>query len=445
MRWPDSLQYRLALAIGTGLALVWIATSWLTASQLRAEMNRVFDSALEETAQRILPLAVIDIIERDEEGISQRISTLRAHDEHFTYLVRDAQGRVLMRSHGSQDEVFPPYDGMGFRQTATHRLYYDAAMRESITIAVAEPLSSRAMAARETQITLASPLLIIIPLSFLGVFAIVRLSLNSVLRFRDRLIRRGAGDLSPIASGELPEEIRPLAEGLNQLLYRLNEAFQAERSFAANAAHEIRTPIAAALALAQRLIKESADPAVIERVEDIQTSLKRLNRLSDKLMQLARAEGGQLRRDAPVDIRPVLRILVTDFTRISVSSRNDIDLQMPDEPVLSDIDIDAFTILCRNLIENAVRHGVPGSAVQVRLERNGALRVSNDGPVITPEDLDRLTARFERGNAKSVGSGLGLSIVRTIVNGIGGSLVLASPRVGHTDGFEATVRLPSAA
>lgn len=234
-------------------------------------------------------------------------------------------------------------------------------------------------------------------------------------------------------------------EGLNQLLNRLGEAFQAERSFAANAAHEIRTPIAAALALTQRLIKESADPAVMERGEDIQTSLKRLNRLSEKLMQLARAEGGQLRRAAPADIRPVLRMLVTDFSRSSVSSIGDIELQMPDEPVLSDIDIDAFTILCRNLIENALRHGSSASAVMVRLEGNGVLHVANDSPLVTPEDLNRLTERFERGNSRAVGSGLGLSIVRTIANGIGGSLVLASPRRGCTDGFEATVRLPTTA
>jgi two-component system, OmpR family, sensor kinase len=443
MKWPDSLQYRLALAIGTGLALIWIGTSWFTARLLLTEMNKVFDSTLEETAQRILPLAVMDIVEREEEGISQRISTLRTHDEHYTYLVRDAQGRVLMRSHSSQNDVFPPYDGMGFRQTETHRLYYDAALRETITIAVAEPLSIRVSAARETLVSLAYPLLIIIPMSFLAVFFIVRQSLTSILLFRDRLAQRSAGDLSPIASGELPEEIRPLAEGFNQVLDSLSEAFQAERSFAANAAHEIRTPIAAALALAQRLAKESSDPAVIERADDIQTSLKRLNRLSNKLMQLARAEGGRLRSESHTDIRPVLNILVTDFKRVSDGSANDIDLQMPDDPVFSDIDIDALSILCRNLVENALRHGTGHSSVQVRLKHDGSLIVANDGPLVSSDELERLTARFERGNAKAIGSGLGLSIVRTIVNGIGGTLLLASPREGYEDGFEATVKIPT--
>src|SRR5690606_5242782 len=147
---------------------------------LRSEMNEVFDSALEETAQRILPLAALDIIGRDEAGISQRIATLRPHEEFFTYLVRDDLGRVLLRSHAADDAVFPPFAGMGFRQTATHRLYYDAALQGTITIAVAEPLSHRAEMARETLAGLALPLIVVIPLSLIGTALIVRRSLRPV-------------------------------------------------------------------------------------------------------------------------------------------------------------------------------------------------------------------------------------------------------------------------
>ena len=143
MRMPSSLQGRLALALGLGLTVLWLVTAWATATLLRSEMNEVFDSTLEETAQRILPLVVVDIISREEEGVSQRIATLREHEEFFTYIVRDDQGRVLIRSHAAEDADFPVFDGMGFRQTATHRLYYDAALQGTITIAVAEPLSHR--------------------------------------------------------------------------------------------------------------------------------------------------------------------------------------------------------------------------------------------------------------------------------------------------------------
>src|SRR5690606_36310404 len=127
--------------LGIGLTLLWLVSAWATATLLRAEMDEVFDSALEETAQRILPLAVLDILGREEQGVGQRIATLRQHEEFFTYIVRDDQGRVLLRSHNAEYADFPAFEGLGFRQTATHRLYYDAALQGTITISVAEPLS----------------------------------------------------------------------------------------------------------------------------------------------------------------------------------------------------------------------------------------------------------------------------------------------------------------
>jgi len=441
MTWPGSLQARLALGLSLGLAIVWLVTAGATTTVLRGEMNEVFDSALEETAQRILPLAVLDILGREELGISQRIATLRQHEEFFTYIVRDDKGHVLLRSHGAEDTVFPPFAGMGFRQTATHRLYYDAALQGTITIAVAEPLSHRAEVAGEALTGLALPLIVVIPLSLLGVLIIVRLSLRPVRRFSDALARRGARDLSAVGKGSLPNEIAPVVEAVNKLLDRLRGALEAESSFTANAAHELRTPVAAALAQTQRLIAECSDPVVGERAGEIETALKRLARLSEKLMQLARAEGGRLRRETTTDIRPVVRMVVSDFERVAGAGR--IRAELPGEPVLSDIDLDALAILARNLIENGLRHGTGDAPIQVNLTASGALRVINDGPPLPPETLARLTARFERGQARSEGSGLGLSIVQAIADGAQATLTLHSPALGRADGFEALFQVPA--
>jgi two-component system OmpR family sensor kinase len=441
--WPGSfrsLQARLALALGLGLTLLWLAAAWATASLLRAEMDEVFDSALEEIAQRILPLAVLDILGREDAGLDLRIATLRAHDEFFTYLVRDDQGRVLLRSHAAQDADFPPFDGMGFRQTATHRLYFDAALRGTVTIAVAEPLSHRTQVAREALIGLALPLIVVLPLGLIGILVVVRRSLAPVRRFGAVVASRGARDLSAVATGDLPTEVAPVAEAVNQLLDRLRRTFEAERAFAANAAHELRTPVAAALAQTQRLIGETKDPAASHRATEIEASLKRLSRLSEKLMQLARAEGGRLRVDAPSDIRPVLAMVASDFERQAGPGR--IVVRLADRPVLSDIDPDAFAILARNLIENALRHGSETAPVQVRLTSDGTLRVINDGPKVAPETLARLTARFERGQSPAHGSGLGLSIAHAIAEGTNGALTLHSPATGQAAGFEAAFHLP---
>jgi len=400
----------------------------------------VFDATLQETAQRILPLAVLDILGREEEGVSQRIATLRAHDEYFTYIVRDAQGRVLLTSHAADPSVFPPYDGIGFRQTATHRLYYDAALRETITIAVAEPLDHRAMVAREMQLGLGLPLLVVIPLSLAAIVGVVRLSFRPVRRLRDDLAARSARDLTPVQGAGLPSEVAPIAGAANQLLGRLNAAFEAERNFAANAAHELRTPIAGAIAQAQRLRAETPDPKAAERAAEIEASLKRLARLSEKLMQLARAEGGRVRTGRPADLRPVLELVVAEFARSAAGHR--VDLELPATPVLSDIDADAYGIACRNLLENALKHGDPASPVRVRLEANGRLSVCNEGPRTPPEILLRLRSRFERGSATADGSGLGLAIVQTIAERAGATLTLTSPVPGEQTGFEAVLTLP---
>lgn len=440
MRWPASLQARLGLSLGLVLTILWLAAATVTAVIVRGEMDEVFDSALRETAERILPLAVTDIVGREDQGVTQRLAPIREHDEFFTYLVRDAEGRVLLQSHAADPTVFPPYDGPGFRQTATHRFYSDAALQDTVRITVAEPLAHRMSVAREIQMGLGLPLLIVLPVALIAIMLAVRFSLDPLRRFRARLEARGARDLSQVPHEALPTEIGPLADTLNSLLARLREAFEAERSFAANAAHELRTPLAGAIAQAQRLRSETKDRAAAQRATDIEETLKRLTRRTERMMQLARAEGGRLRMDKNSDLRGVARIVVDDIGRTGTPDR--IRLNLPDMAVMSDLDPDAFAILCRNLVENALRHGAQTTPVEVTLTASGQFTVANDGPVVPGETLDRLTARFERATATADGSGLGLAIVAAITERIGSRLVLQSPRPGRTTGFQVSLGLP---
>ena len=187
-----SLQARLALALGLGLVVLWMITTAITGALVQHEMDEVFDSALQETAQRILPLAVLEILNRDAESTDQRLTTLHQHEEFFTYVVRDADGRVLLRSHNAQETDFPAFEAMGFTQSETHRFYFDAALQGSITIAVAEPMTHRDKIAREALLRLGLPVLFIIPFGLIGVFWIVRRSLRPVRQFSADLALRGA-------------------------------------------------------------------------------------------------------------------------------------------------------------------------------------------------------------------------------------------------------------
>lgn len=439
MRAPRSLQGRLGLSLGILLTLLWIVAAMTTAVILRREMDQVFDAQLRETAERLLPLAVVDILGREDEGVAQRLATIRAHDELFTYLVRDREGRALLQSHAADLADFPPYAGPGFGRTATHRLYEEEALQGSVRITVAEPLTHRAAIAREIRMSLGLPLLVVIPGALLAIVFAVRASIAPIRRFRDALERRNERELDPVPPDGLPSEVAPVAVTLNALLGRLRSAFEAERSFAANAAHELRTPLAAAIAQAQRLQAESHDATTTRRAADIEATLKRLARRSERLLQLARAEGARLRVNHATDLRPTIRMVVDDISSTTAAGR--IALKVPDRAVNSDVDPDAVAMVCRNLVENALRHGAEEAPVDVSLAADGTIIVANDGPVLAPEELSRLGHRFERGDRNVDGSGLGLAIVVTIADRIGSRLVLTSPASGRDRGVEARIKV----
>ncbi|WP_454289316.1 HAMP domain-containing sensor histidine kinase [Rhizobium arsenicireducens] len=447
MRGLRSLQARLALAVGLSVTVLWLAAASITANRLGHEMEEVFDRELAATAQRILPLALRDLRVRrdrdkeDDDDDDERVSRLRPYDEAVTYVVRDERGRVLLLSQGAEEVNVPPFEGRGFSQTSTHRLYYDTARDGDVIIAVAEPLDHRAEVSRNMLLGLALPLLVVIPMSLAAIAVATRSGFRPVRKLKQALEARGRQDLSPLPDTGLPSELEPVAGAINQLLDRLRGAFEAERSFAANAAHELRTPVAGAIAQAQRIRTETQDAAAAQRATEIETTLKRLMRMSEKLMQLARAEGSRLRLDAPSDLRPVLALIVADFSRPDAGGQQ-IALSMPPGPVLSDLDPDVFGILCRNLIENALRHGKHGCPIDVRLDEKGTLTLSNDGPVLPPETVEKLMQRFERGTATTEGSGLGLAIVKAITDRAGGHLAITSPVPRKDSGVQVTVLLP---
>ena len=187
----------------------------------------------------------------------------------------------------------------------------------------------------------------------------------------------------------------------------------------------------------QRLQSETEDQRAQARAADIELTLKRLAGLSERLMQLARAEGGRLRLEQISDLRLVAEILTEDFRRLV--GRSGVLMDLPTSPVMSDLDPDVFAIIYRNLVENALRHGTGDEAVKVSLMSDGLLRVTNDGAVVPKEVLHRLTDRFERVDFGSEGSGLGLAIVNAIANRVGSKLSLRSPRPGFDSGFEASI------
>lgn len=174
----------------------------------------------------------------------------------------------------------------------------------------------------------------------------------------------------------LPRELQPIAISVNLLMMRLKTALEAEREFASNSAHELRTPIAGALAQTQMLISELGDSANRHRAGQIEASLIKLSHLAEKLLQLSRAEAGIGISDRIMDLNQVLDMVLLDFWR-SMSDPERLVLHRPEGPrLIGPFSEDAFAIVLRNLIENALLHGRKDEPVEVSLDGEGRVRRS---------------------------------------------------------------------
>ncbi|GGE73745.1 two-component sensor histidine kinase [Streptosporangium jomthongense] len=433
-----SLQKTLGIWLTLGVTLLWLVGVIASGVIARHEMNEVFDSALEETAQRILPLAVTDILNRENDTGNQRALALKEHDEYLTYLVRDASGTLLLQSHDADPRIFGAKPQQGFSETSTHRIYGEGAISDTLYIEVAEPLAHRREAVLDTSLALLTPLIFLIPISLIGVWWVIKRSLRPVVRLQQSIESRGGSDLSLVAVDRLPKEFEPTMVAVNRLLERLRRALETERSFTANSAHELRTPLATALAKLQRLKTETRDAGVKARAGEIEESLRTLSRLSEKLLELAKAEGASALSENYNDLTPILQMIVKDYER---EAPGRLRLDLTDSSVMSLLDPDAFAILARNLIENALRHGAANRPVSISLTGEGTLRVANAGEIVPPEKLAMLRNRFVRSDKKTLGSGIGLAIVEAIASGAGKDLKLRSPAPGQNDGFEAELNI----
>ena len=438
MTTKSSLQKTLGTWLTSGIVVLWLLGVGAAGLIAQYEMNEVFDSALAETAQRILPLAVTEILNRESDTGHQRAPTLKDHDEYLTYLVRKPSGELLLQSHDVDPDIFGPRPREGFSETATHRFYGASAVSDTIYIEVAEPLAHRRAAVLETSLALLIPLLLLIPVSLLGVWWVIKRSLRKVVILQQSIEARGGGDLSSVVIDHLPQEFEPIMISVNRLLERLRRALDAERSFTANSAHELRTPLATALAKLQRLNTETQDVRVKMQAGEIEESLHTLSRLSEKLLELAKAEGGGALSENYNDLVPILQMIANDCER---KAPGRLRLNLPGHSVTSLLDPDAFAILVRNLIENALRHGAANQPVNISLTDEGTLRVVNEGGVVPPETLALLRKRFVRSDTKTLGSGIGLAIVEAIASGAGITLNLRSPAPGQSEGFEAELNI----
>ena len=444
MRREPSITRPLILALTSILVLFWLIAIGLSIRVMQHEFSEIFDSAQEETTQRLLALIVDDLGERTvSDPRSIAMLNTAASREYLTYQLRDKTGKVVLRSNDAPSEPFSAPLTQGFHDTQSHRIYTEATADGTLFMQVADRFGNRREAVRESAATLLWPLIVLIPASIFAVWFVVGRALKPIETLRQDIATKDGGNMAPIESGRLPREIKPIARSVNLLLARLRAALEAEREFTANSAHELRTPIAGALAQTQRLAQELPAGPVRQRAQQVEASLANLGRLAEKLLQLSRAEAGIGRSDTPSDLKAILDMLMVDYARDSRTEGRVAYQAEPGAAMVRNADIDAFGIVIRNLVENALSHGDPEQPVEVLIDGNGTIRVVNDSSVIAAADLANLKRRFRRGATNAPGSGLGLAIADRITTQMGGTLELISPASGSRSGFEARITLPA--
>ncbi|WP_249190730.1 ATP-binding protein [Burkholderia cenocepacia] len=321
--------------------------------------------------------------------------------------------------------------------------------RGGTTIRLAQARHARWEAIAGIAVHLLWPVFSMLPLLALGLWFGIGAGLRPLRAIASGLKRRNANNLEPVDVASMPNEVRPLAEAINDLLARLDRSFTLQRHFIADAAHELRTPIMG-LSIQSQLLRRAATAEEREHIlAQIHAGTTRLGHLAEQLLTLARLEPdaqAAVSASAPVDLAALCRSVVSDRARVADAHRIDLGA-IVDVPVMAAGNADTLRVLLNNLVDNAIRYAGEGARVDVSARVDGTtpvLEVADDGPGIPEAERADVWERFYRGEgaqaATSSGSGLGLSIVKRIAEQHRATVSLGTTRGGR--GLTVTVRFP---
>lgn len=359
-------------------------------------------------------------------------------------------GTQIFRSTRS---ALPPRAVLGFSDVEAHGKHYRVYTLQTAfqTVQIAQDLDARTARARALAARAVLPFALLTPLLMLAVWWVIKRSLAPVDRARRQLAERAADDFSPLAGAGLPDEVRPLVDELNLLFGRVRDAFDAQKTFVADAAHELRSPLTALKLQAQALRANGrTDETPAEReagITRLNQGIDRAIRLVEQLLVLAREEAGAPPAGQTIALRDVVRLAVADV--LPQARLKQIDLGLAEGPaslVQVQGEPEALRVLLRNLLDNAVKYTPAAGRVDVSLEAaqgRPVLTVEDSGPGIAAGDRARVFDRFYRASAAAseTGSGLGLAIVQVIATRHGATLELGHS--GRLGGLRVTVTFPA--
>lgn len=425
------------------LLLLWplsIAITYLVAKSIA---NEPFDRALEDK----VTVVAQQVKEINGEVVTRltgpAIDILHADDvDNIYYQIRDAHNTFV---EGDPEmplpkdiEEAPPwstkfrYDFIHNTEVRIAYIYVDLHKTQvepqlsieprMALVQVGETLDKRSQLVNQIIKGVIVPEFIILPIALVLVWFALTRGLRPLAELQQRIRARRPDDLSPIDSGHVPEEIIPLVGSLNDMLERLSQSIKVQKRFIADAAHQMKTPLAGMRMQSELALRQTDQDEIHKSLEQLAKSSKSATRMVNQLLALARAEN-QMPQTKPMqslELSELARETVQNWVQTSFVRKIDLGFEQPDEAVMVKGDPTMLHELLNNLIDNALSYTPAGgnATVRVRTDQQAGLaflEVEDNGPGIAPHERSHIFERFYRILGSNVeGSGLGLAIVREI-------------------------------
>lgn len=437
-----SLKRRLAIRLTVLAVAAILGPLAFTLLHARGQIHKLGEMALQQQAEAV----AASVTARPDGGreVSTALTTAyRQAGDANLFVVENVRGQVLASSSATAERVLAGHDrpeeerflispvGGGSWLGYVHRA-------GDLKVIVAQDQNQDDVLADSIAYDFAeASLLLTLPL-LLTVLGVVYLTLTVMFRRVDRAATAAAGltpgqQAAPLPVEGLPREVVSLVNAVNLALVRLSQAYDTEKRFTADAAHELRTPLAILTARVETL-SSSKDRAAL------QGDVARINRVVEQLLQAARLDARPVETAAFVDLGAVLLEAVADIAPLAVRQGREITLDvLSDQPIRVRGESGALSTVVSNLVDNALRH-TPSGPIEIVARADGVFEVQDRGPGVSDVEKRLLFERFQRGQRPAgSGSGLGLAIVRQIVEQLGGT-VDVSDRPGGGSVF--AVRLP---
>jgi two-component system sensor histidine kinase QseC len=455
------------MALVTVVSAVTVTAAWFSWREGRIEADELFDAKLAHSARVLASIAdprideanatdsgpvVVEVWHAiaDGEGDALVSDGGHAYETRLAFQIRDDHGRLLLRSDSGPTGALAPL-AAGFVDTRIDGEKWRVFTMRSARahwVQAAERSDIREELAADIALGTMVPTALALPVLAVLVWLVVTRAARGLERISSQVARRAANSLEPLSiegvREELPEELRVLVAAIDGLLARLRESLARERRFIADAAHELRTPLAALRVHAVNLASAPDAASRAHSQQRLEAGIARMERLVLQLLELERQEGlqGNPTQFSPVELCAIARREIAELGVAGLHRGIVIDLVAPTS-MLIDGDEGGLGALLRNLVENALRYTPQDGAVSVRIAGVGkivSLTVDDSGPGIAETDRQRAMERFHRGlGHATVGSGLGLSIVQRVVELHQGEIRLDQSPMG---GLRVEVRLP---